>query len=34
MEFKANDKKKLEITVGEEIYLRHAIKTKFITTND
>lgn len=34
MEFEANDKKKVEIKVGEEIYLRHAIKTKFVTTND
>ena len=34
MEFEANDNKKVEIKVGEEIYLRHAIKTKFVTTND
>ncbi len=34
MEFKANDNKKVEIKVGNEVYLRHAIKTKFITTND
>lgn len=34
MEFKANDNKMLEIEVGDEIYLRHAIKTKFITTQD
>lgn len=34
MEFEANDNKKVEIKLGEEIYLRHAIKTKFVTTND
>lgn len=34
MEFKANDNKKVEIKVGDEFYLRHAIKTKFITNKD
>ncbi len=34
MEFKANDNKEVEIKVGNEVYLRHAIKTKFITTKD
>ncbi len=34
MEFKANEGKKVEITVGDNIYLRHAIKTRFINPND
>ena len=34
MEFVANEGKKVEIKVGDEIYLRHAIKTKFVTEND
>ena len=34
MVFVSNDKKNVEILVGEDIYLRHAIKTKFITCND
>lgn len=34
MEFVANEKKKVEIKVGEDIYSRHAIKTRFITPND
>ena len=34
MKFKANNKKKVEIKVGEDIYLRHAIKTKFVTPKD
>lgn len=34
MEFVANDGKKVEIEVEGKIYLRHAIKTRFITLND
>ena len=34
MEFIANEGKKVEIEVQGRIYLRHVIKTKFITTND
>lgn len=34
MEFVSNEGKKVEIEVQNEIYLRHAIKTKFINTND
>lgn len=34
MEFKANEGKAVEIKVGDEIYLRNAIKTRFITTKD
>lgn len=34
MEFKANRGKNVEIVAGGKIYLRHAIKTKFITSND
>lgn len=34
MEFVANQGKKVEIEVGGEIYLRHAIKTKFINPGD
>lgn len=34
MEFIANEGKKVEIQVGDDTYLRHAIKTKFIDTND
>lgn len=34
MEFVSNEGKKVEIEVGDEVYLRHAIKTKFINTND
>lgn len=34
MEFVANEGKNIEIRVGENTYLRHAIKTKFIQTND
>ena len=34
MEFVSNKGKKVEIKVGDEIYLRHAIKTKFIQTED
>ena len=34
MEFVANEGKKVEIKVGDEIYLRHAIKTRFVTEND
>ena len=34
MKFVANKNKNVEIKVDNEIYLRHAIKTKFITTND
>jgi len=30
MEFVANKGKKVEIKVGENVYLRHAIKTRFI----
>ncbi len=34
MDFVANDDKKVEIQVGDDIYLRHAVKTKFVTTDD
>ena len=34
MEFIANKGKKVEIEVGENIYLRHAIKTRFITRGE
>ncbi len=34
MEFVANEGKSVEICVGNDIYLRHAIKTKFINTKD
>lgn len=34
MEFVANGKKNVEIQVGDDVYLRHAIKTRFITTED
>ena len=34
MKFVANKGKKVEIKVENETYLRHAIKTKFITTKD
>lgn len=34
MEFKANEGKEVEIKVGDEIYLRNAIRTRFITTKD
>ena len=34
MKFIANEGKKVEISVGNEIYLRHAIKTKFVTVED
>ncbi len=34
MEFVANENKKVEIEVQHECYLRHAIKTKFVTTED
>ncbi len=34
MEFIANEGKNVEIQVGDKIYLRHAIKTDFITTKD
>ena len=34
MIFEANDGKKVEIKVDDEIYLRHAIKTKFVNTDD
>lgn len=34
MEFVSNNKKNVEILVGEDIYLRHAIKTRFITSKD
>ena len=34
MEFVSNDGKKVEIEVENEIYLRHAINTRFINTND
>lgn len=34
MEFVANQGKKVEIEVGGKIYLRHAIKTKFINPGD
>ncbi len=34
MDFVSNEGKKIEIQVGNDIYLRHAIKTRFITSND
>lgn len=34
MKFVANEGKNVEIEAGGEIYLRHAVKTKFVTTND
>lgn len=34
MEFIANEGKNVEIVVDDKVYLRHAIKTKFVTTND
>lgn len=34
MEFVSNQGKKIEIQVGEEIYLRHAIQTRFIRVGD
>lgn len=34
MEFVSNDGKKVEIKVDDNVYLRHAIKTRFITLND
>jgi hypothetical protein len=34
MEFFANPGKNIEIKVGNDIFLRHAIKTKFINTTD
>lgn len=34
MKFVANEGKNIEIEVGDNIYLRHAIKTRFINTND
>ncbi len=34
MKFVANDTKNVKILVGDDIYLRHAIKTKFITYKD
>ena len=34
MEFVPNENKNVEIKVGDDIYLRHAIKTRFITTKD
>ncbi len=34
MEFVANEGKKVEIEVGGEIYLRHAIKTRFVNQGD
>lgn len=34
MEFVSNEGKNVEISVGEDIYLRHAIKMRFITTKD
>ena len=34
MEFFANEGKQVEIEVGEEIFLRHAIRTRFITPQD
>lgn len=34
MEFIANEGKKVEIKVGEDIYLRHCIKTKFINQGE
>lgn len=34
MEFVSNEGKKVEIEAGGDIYLRHAIKIKFVTTKD
>ena len=34
MEFVSNEGKNIEIKVGEDIYLRHAIKTKFVKQGD
>lgn len=34
MKFVANDGKNLEIQVGQNIYLRHAVKTRFICPTD
>ena len=34
MELKANDGKKLEMKVGDDTYLRYAIKTKFVEQGD
>ena len=34
MEFVANEGKQVEIEVGEEVFLRHAIRTRFITPQD
>lgn len=34
MEFVSNEGKNVEISVGKDIYLRHAIKMRFITTKD
>lgn len=34
MEFKSNSGKNVEIIAGGQTYLRHAIRTKFITSND
>ena len=34
MEFVANEGKNIEIKAGDDTYLRHAIKTKFIKSND
>ncbi len=34
MEFVSNDGKKVEIKVDNNVYLRHTIKTRFITLND
>lgn len=34
MEFISNKEREVEIKVGNDIYLRHAIKTRFITTDD
>lgn len=34
MEFTANEGKRIEIEVNGEIFLRHAIQTRFITTDD
>lgn len=34
MRFVANEGKNVEIQVQDDFYLRHAIKTKFVSTND
>ena len=34
MEFVSNEGKNVEISVGNDVYLRHAIKMRFITTKD